>query len=115
MPRLLPQSLRLLGPSSCGLAPTAPQAIRHRCHHDPEQPPDHYQIDIYRAGDLYVIVGTSADPQQNMFHNIGRVAISRANIVGAIRTVVGDLSVDAAVLRVLVQDVFGSLDPEPST
>ena len=86
-----------------------------RTSDDPERPPDRYQIDIYRSGAQYVIAGTSTDPQQNMIRNIGRVATSRANVVGAIRTVAGDLSVDAAVQSVLLQDVLGSLDPEPLT
>ncbi|MXX53412.1 MAG: hypothetical protein F4Z35_05630 [Dehalococcoidia bacterium] len=77
-----------------------------RTSDDPERPPDRYQIDIYRAGDQYVIAGTSTDPHQNM---------TRTNVVGAIRTVAADLSVDAAVQGVLIQDVLGSLDPEPLT
>lgn len=82
---------------------------------DPERPPDRYQIDIYRSGEQYVVAGASTDPQQNMIRNIGRVVKRRADVVGAIRAVAGDLSVDAAVQGVLIQDVLGSLDPEPLT
>lgn len=82
---------------------------------DPERHRDRYQIDVYRSGEQHVIAGTCTDPQQNRIRNIGRVVTSRSAVVGAIRTVAGDLSVDAAVRRVLVQDVLGSLDPEPLT
>ena len=82
---------------------------------DPERPPDRYQIDVYRSEDHYVIAGAHTDPQQLVIRNIGRVLDNRAGVVGAIGAVATDLSVDAAVRRVLVQDVLTSLDPEPIT
>lgn len=83
----------------------------------PERPPNRYQIDIYRSGSdaQYVIAGTRTDPHQHTIRNIGRVATSHTNVVGAIRAVAGDLSVDAAVQSVLIQDVLSSLDPHPLT
>lgn len=75
--------------------------------------PDRYQIDVYHRDDRYVVAGTCTGPQQSVVRNIGRVATHRVGVVPAIRAVASDLSVDAAVRLVLVQDVLGSLDPDP--
>ena len=82
-------------------------------HNRPGAAPDRYQIDVYRSDEQYVIAGAHTDPQQLVIRNIGRVVGNRAGVVGAIGAVATDLSVDAAVRRVLVQDVLTSLDPDP--
>ena len=83
---------------------------QHRSSSDPEQPPDRYLIDVYHSEEQYVIAGTRTGPHQR---NIGRVATRRVGVVASIRAVAGDLSVDDAVRRVLIQDVLGSLAPDP--
>ena len=44
-------------------------------------------------------------------HNTGRLIETRDSVVSAIRSVAGDLTVDAEVRRILVQAVLSSLPP----
>ena len=80
---------------------------------DTEPPATIYQIDVYQLDEQYIVAGTrtAADPLEN--HNTGRLLDSKGSVVSAIRAVAAELSVDAALQRVLTQRVLAALPPEP--